>query len=298
MILNFRSSLAFRRDFIHDFDTLISSLIATISAFDAHLKFNETTDGINQRFLLRNLFLLLWHFYHTLKLSCAESPKDPFRSLVILMIKSNEPSNVFVKTVQNLFIATKKQESQFLRFAVLFQNLSLSETFDGTNWSTLVEPAAVLKKFQVELTARKQIFKRQIQLITLPSQFLDFAKPPFNISIDNHAHQLGICLWTGKLVSMERNGSSYQALANHMESEVLLSVTYVLMLTGPLTSAFYLVVRQENTIRTIPPIYVDSHGDEDIGFVRGQLLFLNKERLAKYEAMLLSGEWTDFDAPT
>jgi hypothetical protein len=270
----------------------------TVCSFNARIQFTESPpDEENARTLLRNVFLLLWHFHHTLRLSCDVPTGDAFPGLVMAMIVADRPLAAFPAAVHFIFDKTKKHEIEFLRLAAVFHHLSLAPSFTVANWSELLRAPELVRTFQVTLTARKQVFSTQIQLIHPPAQFLDFARPPFNIAIDNHAHQLGICMSTGKLVSMERIGSSYQALANYMKAEPMLSVTSMLMLTGPFASAFYLVVRQANTICTIPPIYLDSHGDEDVGFVRGKLLFLSAERLSKYEAMLLSGEWTDFDSP-
>jgi hypothetical protein len=296
-IFNFKSALSLRSEFFQSFDALVSSFVVTIYSFDARLKFEDgAPDGRNERTLLRNLFLLLWHFHHTLKCSCADAAGDPFHVLVLAAISADDPPAEFLRAVHSIFLRAKKHEAEFLRLAAIFRRMALATSFESTNWGEILDPAALVQSFQVVLTARRQVFSPQISLIGLPASFLDFARPPFNFAIDNHSHQLGLCLSTGKIVSMERSGMSYPSLANHMDSEANLSVSYVVALTGPCASAFYLVVRQANTIRTIPTIYLDAHGDEDIGFARGQLLFLSTERLAKYEIMLLSGEWTDFDS--
>jgi hypothetical protein len=50
------------------------------------------------------------------------------------------------------------------------------------------------------------------------------------------------------------------------------------MLTEAFASGFYLVTKQTNTI---PSIYVNRRGDENIGFQRGELLTLHTERLER-----------------
>lgn len=196
----------------------------------------------------------------------------------------------------------EKELFLFLRRATLFEKLPLSDSAPSfIDWDEELSSKSLAQRFffsdTFPITRNPSIQLDMFSIKKLPHEFLDLAKPPFNIPIDDMSSEVALCLLTGKLVSMERIGSSLNDLAEHLEENCLSNATLLLMVRGKKTSALYLAGKQFNMIRALPGIYVDKFGDEDIGFERGELLFLSEERLERYTDILISGEWTDLDMP-
>jgi hypothetical protein len=297
LLRNFRISVTSMIGKGYDFEALIDTLTVTVVSFELRLRsLPNCLESKRNWFLIRNLFLIMWHFRHTFKLKCFNNEPELHRNFIARVIASEDPLNDFVKVASAVAQRLHgKQLLIFLRFAAIFGQLGLSESSDGLNWTELLTIPALSAKFGVE--ALEGIELECYGLMKLPNQFIDLMLPPFDLQIDDYREQVALCLVTGKTVSMERTGSSHLALVSHMDSEVKLDVTFILMLTGPFASGSFIVVKQTNSIRPVPGIYVDERGDDDIGFRRGALLCLNAERLEQYGDMLLSGGWTDFDTP-
>jgi hypothetical protein len=281
----------------YDFDPLIATLMVTIISFELCLRSLPNCLASKRNwFLVRNLFLILWHFKHTFKLKCINNDPELHGDFIVRVIASDDPVNEFVKVARAVVRRLHgRQLHIFLRFAAIFGQLGLSESSDELNWTDLLSIPALSAKFGV--VAAEGIELHCFGLTKLPNRFIDLMLPPFDHPIDDYREQLGLCLLTGKTVPMEATGSGHLALANHMDSEVKLDVTFILMLTGPSASGCFIVVKQTNSIRPVPGLYLDERGDEDVGFRRHEMLFLNSERLERYGDMLLSGGWTDFDTP-
>ena len=262
---------------------------------------------------------------------------DPLKSLVSRMIVSVDPRKDFIRSVNSVSASIIKSSRQkiekiksdskngttgsnlkeslaicledcekelflFLRRATVLEKLPLSDSAPSfIDWDEELSSKSLAQRFfssdTFPITKNPSIQLDMFSLIKLPHEFLDLAKIPYNIQIDDMSSEVALCLLTGKLVSMERIGSSLNDLAEHLEENCFSNATLLLMVRGKKTSALYLAGKQFNMIRTLPGIYVDKFGDEDVGFERGELLFLNEERLERYTDMLISGEWTDLDMP-
>lgn len=233
------------------------------------------------------------------------------RKQIELKIASQKNSNN-LEFALNSINDCEKDLLLFLRRATVFDRLPLSDNAPSfIDWDEELSYRNLSQRFfnsdvfptNLFATKKSKIEKTPsieldvFSLKKLPYEFLDLAKPPYNIPIDDMSSEVALCLLTGKLVSMERHGSSLNELAEHLEENCFSNATLMLMVRGKKVSALYLAGKQFNMIRTLPGIYVDKFGDEDVGFERGELLFLNEERLERYTDMLISGEWTDLDMP-
>lgn len=320
----------------NQFETLVDVFVGSIMIDEARLRLLPgCLDGKIHYLLLRNLYLLLWHCTHSEQLSLTSDSNEwnPLKSLVSDMIMENSPLEKFTESVKRISkeILSKRTVDEsicekdlimFLRRATILELLPLSDQEPSfIDWDEVLSYTNLSSRFLTDLIdiqsneiphnstehqnqSMKSLIVRSISfeidpftLIKLPHEYLDLAREPYNLQIDDMSKEIALCLLTGKLVDVEKQGSSFNHLSDHLETQCFDNPTLLLVISGQKASALFLADKQFNMILSLPTIYVDRFGDEDIGFERGQLLFLNEERLERYTDMLLSGEWTDHDLP-
>ena len=306
IIKNFRKTPIFATRTNNQFEALANALIGTILIDESRLRMNPGCLDARVNYLLyHNLFLLLWHSHHSENLILTSDFKewDPFKLLVSKMIYHDNPINGFFETAKSIATEIKSDKDilLFLRRATIFEVLAINSSNKKippfVDWDDCLAFKSLSLRFLGSFDGKEEIDLPVFCFMNLPKQFLDFAKPPYNYNIQNSSAEIALCLLTGKLVSMERKGSSFNDLAEHLQENCHSNATLLLLISGKKASALCLAGKQFNSIRTLPGIYVDKYGDEDIGFERGELLYLNVERLERYTDMLISGEWTDLDTP-
>ncbi|OHT13919.1 hypothetical protein TRFO_15814 [Tritrichomonas foetus] len=304
LIRNFRKTPIFFTRTNNQYEGLVNSFVGTLLINEVRLRaLPGCLDGNVNYMLIRNLFLMLWHSHHieNLTLTSDTGKWDYIKQLVSKMIVSDTPKESFFQTTKDIALSIKDEEEKlflFLRRATLFEILALSDSAPAfVDCDDCLSHECLITKYFGSFEGKIEIELSPWSLFKLPKEFLDLSKPPYNFDIGNASAEVALCLLTGKLVSMERKGSSLIVLAEHLQENCHWNGTLLLLISGKKASTLCLAGKQFNSIRTLPGIYVDKFGDEDIGFSRGELLYLNEERLERYTDMLISGEWTDLDTP-
>jgi hypothetical protein len=291
LLRNFRVAITTVTQTLYDVELVISSLCHSLRIYEIQMRNHTNGPEAEIHFLLfRNLFLVLWHWHHAFGLSFERDHSDPLRRLLGFAIESDDPLSISHSEAKRLASHLDPTERfLFLRLATIFISYSLGSGRESIDLTAPVLSEHFALQFDPVLPAS------QFAFVNLPRRFIDLSQPPFNIDIENQSSERVLCLLTGTVVSMDRIDGTYAQLSKHLHMKCPSHASFLLTVSGPNATRVYVAATQMNCIKIVPGIYLDAHGDEDVGFLRGKMTYLNEQRLRKYEDMLLSGEWTDFD---
>ncbi|KAH0791448.1 hypothetical protein GPJ56_004663 [Histomonas meleagridis] len=114
--------------------------------------------------------------------------------------------------------------------------------------------------------------------------------PPYNVDL-NSEEDLVICLLTGNILSMSKNGK-YQYVMDYLREYFNNTFLLIMDLNG--NDATMPAIIMKNIKTKLNVFYRDEFGDIDVGFEKGDLtLKLSQEWIEKLIDMLLSSAWVD-----
>jgi hypothetical protein len=287
LLRNFRVAVETVTHAIYDVEMVISSLCHSLTIQEIRMR---SCPSCSESKLFRNLFLILWHLHHSFALSFSRDDSDPLRALVGAVIESSDPIGICDTEAGRLaFGIAAPDQFVFLRQASLFRHFCLDHDRENVDLSAEAVSQHFGRKVNPGLPSTNFGF------VDLPHRFIDLSEPPFSLDIENQSTERVLCLLTGTVVSMERVEGTYTHLSKHLQRKCPSHATFLLALGGPCATRLSVASTQMNSIKVVTGIYLDANGDEDVGFRRGKVTYLNEARRAKYADMLFSGEWTDFD---
>lgn len=266
--------------------TVTTSLLNSIKVVSIRLKDEHSIDD-NAEHLLRLLFLTLWHCRHMSMEVFDEPPTKPKRALLARTLESDSPEKDFKGFVKEIANGMKGADLyKFLRFAAILDTYCVDPT--DVDMTEELEFAHLISKYEIDAKAEPVEIKG-FDLTNLPERMVDLALPPFNITgLDDQENNVWLCLTTGTVYRCDEM-ELLRTFAERENSPVRL----VLCVCGKLSGRTYLFRGHPPALLFQPSIYRDQYGDEETNYENGQLLYLDRRRLAECRALLVSGRWIE-----
>jgi hypothetical protein len=165
---------------------------------------------------------------------------------------------------------------------------------DRLNWDEILSVSELPRHFDVPCALLERGGLQEFRFAPVPTEFLNFMLEPYWFDITSAERKSGICLLTGKLVSLQLSIDGTQSLTSHLSRALANTFTLVVPVTGADAGGLALV-SDCFTYKYVKlkSIYVDAWGYEDRGGERGEILRLSDANVAAAMEQLLSGEWVD-----
>ena len=251
----------------------------------------ECMDNPSNGILLRNLFHVIWIWYH-------QSPAplnftDPFGAFVAKLVMSPNPDESFKEFVTLLGEEEMAPEKLYecLRRAALFQHFVLNQYLSDQaciDWDELLSFPALLERYDIRAHAR-DIELAPFSLMKLPNSFLLFLMPPYSYDILDTSTGIAVCLLTSTVVCLS-GSTDHPNINDHLRQHCNGGAAPFLVLTGEHATSVVIASPNYGAVQA-KPLYVDPCGDPDIGLKLGKILTLNLDRYYQLHDMFLSGDW-------
>ena len=251
----------------------------------------ECMDNPSNGILLRNLFHVIWIWYH-------QSPAplnftDPFGAFVAKLVMSPNPDESFKELVTLLGEEEMAPEKLYecLRRAALFQHFVLNQYLSDQaciDWDELLSFPALLERYDIRARAR-DIELAPFSLMKLPNSFLLFLMPPYSYDILDTSTGIAVCLLTSTVVCLS-GSTDHPNINDHLRQHCNGGAAPFLVLTGEHATSVVIASPNYGAVQA-KPLYVDPCGDPDIGLKLGKILTLNLDRYYQLHDMFLSGDW-------
>ena len=230
---------------------------------------------------------------------------------------SDDEFNQLVKSSLESF-KNEKEICLFLRRAYLTQSFLLAKNIDENqkfiDWDEILSAENLSQKFGVTFKSLnvEEFEFRQFTFTKLPKEFLRFSQKPFNLPVDKtHVASLFRILDYNYMIKnyddfadeeIEKDEEAYQKefqivdedeTFNSFLNKYCVKKNYptILLFIGAFASD--ILVTEGNRIVNLRPFYLDKYGCADVGYKRGQPLFLNEERYDRFMDVILSGDFTN-----
>ena len=248
----------------------------------------DSTDlDVNAEKLLHLLFLVLWHLRRMGKEIFDDQPQKPNEKLLDLCVNCEEPEKQFRSFVSTIASELKGIHLyKFLRYCAILEAYCIKPGDDVDDWLEELDFARLIERFGI--SAQPEPVKLTgFGMVELPERMIDLALPPFNVkNIDDQSEKKWLCLMTGRVYECGK-----ERLARQLIEKEQAPVKLLLALTGEAAGATFIFRAQPPSLTTVPSVYCDEYGQEDIRYQRGQLLCLNRKRYAACRDLLISGMW-------
>ena len=251
----------------------------------------ECLDNAVNAILLRNLFHVLWIWWH-------QSPAtlnftDPFGAFVAKLVISPDPDESFKELVTSLGEEEMAPEKlhECLRRAALFQHFVLNRYLSDRaciDWDELLSFPALLERYDITARAR-DVELVPFSLMTLPNSFLLFLMPPYSYDILDTSTGIAVCLLTSTVVCLS-GSTEHPNINDHLKQHCNGGAAPFLVLTGEHATSV-IIASLDYGIVQAKCLYVDPCGDPDIGLKHGKILTLNLDRYYQLHDVFLSSDW-------
>lgn len=247
--------------------------------------------------LISNLFLNMWHFLKTNKINVTATFTDYTEILVAHLFLHESPVENFPHIVKNLAKDMKPMDRyQFLRRCAIIQHFVLMHKFESygnfIDWDQHLLFSSLCQRYK--LNPQLDMDLPVYSFIDLPEKFLSLLLPPFKINILDLTTETAMCLLTGEIVRVNENGDrSIITWLDHLLHYCGGGTSAFLMLTGKQATSVFIGSYEFKAKYKAKEIYLDDYGDDDIGFERGEILTLSRDRFDRLNETLLSGDWSN-----
>lgn len=245
----------------------------------------DVIDKISSAILLKNLY---WNIKYAV-LPLPQMFAEPTEKLIFATLQMQafdlDKYKELIKKQNN--VLSPQQLYAFLRRAALLQHFAFDDLIENKtgfiDWDTILSFSELCERYEV--ISKNEDIEIPMFKLTLPPNFLDFARPPYNADFSQCTHIVYDML-LDKFMQFE----DYQ---EHIIDNFEESVTMCMFLVGSKASRCFITSIEYTQSIPIKCVYVDEYGDEDIGFEKGSILHLNNDILENNIDYLLSGEWTN-----
>ena len=268
----------------------------------------EAADDLRSKTLIRHLFLTIHHTWSALDDRVMGPSVGAFVALLDWMLTNDsldqEATKKKVKEVsEQRFGDTEhgpRRLAAFLRRAALVIHCVFGDITKAENWDEYLSLEALLPYFDLDIDIPQDLILPKFSYVPLPKNFIDFARPPYNIDMEKPTHEIYVSLFTGVVMNELGPEPTLRSYVNNVAHNTFFPCLEVSSLRA---SAVMLRSDRDGDrrfmrdgYRRLSPIYVDSFGEPDIGFARGRPLSLvSDEAIEAQVDMILSHRWIDCD---
>jgi len=268
------------------FKNAFLSLCASLTLLDLRLRNDpKTMIYLESRIVIHTLFASLFCLKNDSNFVFVIDEHYPRSYLMIRdIIYSESPVQMFSTIVMKHAASVHGEDLvTLLRRALILQTM-LNSPQSSYEFDLSIEKLSHF--YDIKNLFSGEIAKFSFPLV-FPKQFLFFAKEPTCYPMNNPRNVYYLCLSNGVLYSGNRdNSEKYPSISQLREFSDPLAL---MAMSG--TEASSTVIYYNGHIIHFPTFYVDIYGDEDVGYSRGQYLYLNEQKMAKFIEFLLSGSF-------
>jgi hypothetical protein len=278
---------------------LCTNIQNELDLLDLQIRKNLDIDPRKTRELLRNYWLCIWHCRRGAAgfiLEDNETPFPAFIQVLLLLLAAPTIPDVprIVRTLHNF--AVPHGVWQFLRRVWLLQHFVLADFLnDVEDWEKSLDLESLLSEYGATIDD-KQVLP-QFRFCNLPVNFLDFLKTPWEKDIaNNNEFDLAVCMLTGRMLVLPKPPVTVRqvpTLEDVLNGILNRTYSFFVVLTGPKASGVVIAGSEVEFLVETESCYADEFGDENRGFEHSAPVSLSPQRLARLEAMMLSGSWAD-----
>jgi hypothetical protein len=274
------------RDEFGEFDDL-EVLTQCIDGFVGLVQAIEIRSRLSTACLRREtLALLVKHFFvaiccYSRKLSKKVDPskKDGDAQFILSLLPFRDLDRRFWAVAQERPASLPFVRRAMIVFLMLFANVS------AIDWDVALSEQN-LRRFFV---APFQFDRLPTWTVELPPQFYFLAH---SVPIDDQSTDRGLCLLSKTPIALNDKQGSRQLNLEGLLDKLAHGVTMILVIAGERVSAVLMVsANPESHSWYLPSVYVNSDGNDDVGFRGFAPLNLNRDRLEKYIDSLVTGDW-------
>ena len=269
----------------------------------------EAADDIRSKTLIRHLFLTIHYTWSILDEQAMDPKVGAFVALLDWMLTNDsldqEATKKKVKELsEQRFTDSEhgpRRRAAFLRRAALVIHCVFGDITKGENWDEYLSLESLVPYFDLNMDVPQDLILPKFSYVPLPKNFIDFARPPYNIDMEKPAHEIYVSLFTGVVMNQQGPEPTLSSYVNNVAHNTFFPCLEV----SSLQRASAVVLRSEmdgarrfvmDGYRQLPPIYVDCFGEPDLGFARGRPLSLvSEEAIAEQVDMILSHRWVDYE---
>jgi hypothetical protein len=273
------------RDECGEFDSLevlmevIDGFVGLIQAVEIRSRLSLSCLGRETLPLLaKHLFDAIYWYARKASSKLDPSKKDAETRFVLSLIPNRDVRRRFWELAAEQPISLPFVRRASLLFAMLFTDAS------AIDWSEVLSES----RLRLLVPSRFECAPLPTWNIELPVLFQQLAK---SVPLDDQSTDRGLCLLSNTVVSLGEKSGSLVRL-DGLLNRLCYGVILILVISGTKASAIQMICANPVFhLWYLPSVYINSDGNEDVGFQGFAPLALNRDRLERYVDSLVTGDW-------